>query len=359
MAKLLKNIYNEQYLNLLSDTLLLVKSDFRKDDFLKKIFDTDWEKRELKQRMRHISQNLGSFLPHSYEEAIIILMEVFSQLPPQYNLENMIFQDFVEVYGLEDFDVSMKALEHFTVESSSEFAIRQFILKYPDKSMIQIKKWAKSTHLDVRRLASEGCRPRLPWAISLPYFIRNPKKVLEILDVLKDDESSYVRTSVANNLNDISKDNPLMFKKTVKHWIGVSQKRDMLLKQGCRTLLKEGDKEVLEFFGFKNKEITLRTFTCKEIVEDKGDLIFSFTIESYKNLGKLRIEYAITFVRMHGKNNKKVFKISEGDYEEKSKTFKKLYSFKPISTRKYYPGVHYIEIIVNGIIVGKKSFILR
>lgn len=359
MANLLKDIYNEQYLNLLSETLLLVKSNFRKDDFLKKIFDNEWEKRELKERMRHISTTLGLFLPQPYEEAIVILMEVFSKLPPLYNLENMIFQDFVEVYGLESFDISMKALEHFTIESSSEFAIRQFILKYPNETMKQIKIWAKSEHLDVRRLASEGCRPRLPWAVSLPYFIRNPKKVLEILDILKDDESTYVRRSVANNLNDISKDNPLMFKKTVKHWIGVSQKRDQLLKHGCRTLLKEGDKDVLEFFGFKNKEITLSSFICNDIVENKGDLVFSFTIESNKNLGKLRVEYAITFVRMHGKNNKKVFKVSEGNYKHKSKTFKKSYSFKPISTRKYYPGIHNIEIIVNGIIVGKKNFILR
>jgi len=359
MASLLKDIYNEQYLGHLSDTLLGVTSDFNKEDFLKKIFDKEWKKRELKNRMRHISTTLGENLPQSYEEAITILMEVFSRLGPCYNLENMIFQDFVELYGLDSFDISMKALEHFTIESSSEFAIRQFILKYPDKTMEQMKLWSKSKHLDVRRLASEGCRPRLPWAVSLPYFKKNPKNILEILDILKDDKSTYVRTSVANNLNDISKDNPMMFKKIVKQWIGVNQKRDNLLKHGCRTMLKAGDKGILELFGFKNQEITLSEFICNDIVEDKGNLSFSFTIESDKSLGKLRVEYAITFVRIHGKNNRKVFKISEGNCPSQRKTLKKHYRFKPISIRKYYSGRHSLEIIVNGKVVGNKIFILR
>jgi len=359
MASLLKDIYNEQYLNLLGDILVDVKSDFLKEEFLEKIFDKEWKKRGLKNRMRHISTTLGEYLPQSYEDAIAILMEVFSRLEPQYNLENMIFQDFVEVYGLESFEISMEALEHFTIESSSEFAIRQFILKYPEKTMEQMKRWAKSQHLDVRRLASEGCRPRLPWAVSLPYFKRNPKKVLEILDLLKDDKSAYVRTSVANNLNDISKDNPLMFKKTVKQWFGVNKKRNILLKHGCRTLLKAGDKGILELFGFENKEITLSEFICNDIVEEEGNLEFSFSIEADKNLGKLRVEYAITFVRVHGKNTKKVFKIFEGDCHHQRKTFKKHYSFRTISTRKYHPGIHRLEIIVNGNIVGNKIFILR
>lgn len=359
MASLLKDIYNEKYLNLLGSTLLDVKRDFNKENFLERVFDKEWKKREFKNRMRHITTTIGEDLQLSYEEAIPILMDVFSRLGPCYNLENMIFQDFVEVYGLEYFDVSMEALEFFTVESSSEFAIRQFILKYPDRTMEQMKRWAKSKHLDIRRLASEGCRPRLPWAVSLPYFKRNPKKVLEILDMLKDDKSSYVRTSVANNLNDISKDNPLMFKKMVKQWIGVNQKRDNLLKHGCRTLLKAGDKGILELFGFKNKEVTLREFICNDIVEEKGDLVFSFTIDSDKCLGKLRIEYAITFVRIHGKNNRKVFKVSETNCPHQRKTLKKVYSFRPISTRKYYPGAHDLEIIVNGNVVGKKIFILR
>jgi len=125
-----------------------------------------------------------------------------------YGLENMIFQDFVEVYGLDSFDVSMMAFEVFTVNSSSEFAIRKFILKYEEKTMIQMLLWAKSENEHVRRLASEGSRSRLPWAVALPVFKEDPTSVVEILELLKDDVSAYVRKSVANNLNDISKDNP-------------------------------------------------------------------------------------------------------------------------------------------------------
>ena len=116
----------------------------------------------------------------------------------------MIFQDFVEVYGLDDFENSMRALEVFTINSSSEFAIRQFIVKYPQNTMKQMKIWALSENEHIRRLATEGCRSRLPWAIALREFKENPKKVIEVLEILKDDVSEYVRKSVSNNINDIS-----------------------------------------------------------------------------------------------------------------------------------------------------------
>ena len=93
-------------------------------------------------------------------------------------LEAMIFQDFVEVFGLDDLKESLKALEVFTIDSSSEFAIRQFILKYEEETMNQMKLWAKSSNEHLRRLASDGCRPRLPWAIALPKFKENPKMII-------------------------------------------------------------------------------------------------------------------------------------------------------------------------------------
>ncbi|MDZ7819313.1 MAG: DNA alkylation repair protein [Aliarcobacter sp.] len=132
----------------------------------------------------------------------------------------MVFQDFVEVFGLDDFDESMKALEVFTQDSSSEFAIRQFILKYENETMNQMKLWAKSPNEHLRRLSSEGCRPRLPWAIALPKFKQNPEKPLEIIELLKNDKSLYVQKSVANNLNDISKDNPQIVIDFVKQNLG-------------------------------------------------------------------------------------------------------------------------------------------
>ncbi len=236
MATLLKNIYSQEFIEKLSNSLQNSYKDFKKDEFKKAIFTNAWEDFELKQRMRHISKTLYEFLPFSYKEQIEILIEVKKDFKA---LEAMIFQDFVEVFGLDDFEISMKALELFTIDSSSEFAIRQFIIKYEDKTINQMKIWAKSKNEHIRRLASEGSRPRLPWAVALPNFKKNPQKVFEIIELLKNDSSKYVQKSVANNLNDISKDNPKMVVEFVKNNLNISKNLDWICKHGSRTLLKK------------------------------------------------------------------------------------------------------------------------
>ena len=118
-----------------------------------------------------------------------------------------VFTDYVEVYGLDDWEASIPALEEFTQQFSAEFAIRPFIVRYPERTMAQMLTWAGHESAEVRRLASEGCRPRLPWGIRLQDLVADPSPILPILERLKNDESESVRRSVANNLNDISKDN--------------------------------------------------------------------------------------------------------------------------------------------------------
>jgi len=359
MAKLLKNLYDENYINILSHNIINIYTSFDKNNFISSVFDNNWKNKELKQRMRHISNTLHIFLPNNYKESILILKNTFLRMNTQYSLENMIFQDFVEVYGLEDFEISIDALERFTINSSSEFAIRQFILEYPNETIIKMKLWAIDKNEHIRRLASEGCRPRLPWAIALVKYKENPKEILSILDILKDDESLYVRKSVANNLNDISKDNPKIVKDITKKWIGKNKDRDWILKHGCRTLLKNGDAEILEIFGFKkNNNISIDNFIFNPKVKMGENLEFSFMLKSKKILGKLRIEYSIAFLRQNNKYSKKIFKISEGIYNKKSKNISKYYSFKPISTRKYYEGTHKLNIIINGIKIEDREFVL-
>lgn len=357
MAQLLKNLYNEEYIHLLSLNLKSCYPAFDSLSFKESIFDDSWEDKELKQRMRYIATTLNKYLPRTYADSLDILKNVFVSLDTKYALENMIFQDYVEVYGLDNFKDSIDALACFTVGSSSEFAIRQFILKYPDETMQQMLLWAKDENEHLRRLASEGCRPRLPWAIALPVFKNNPEKVLKILELLKDDDSKYVQKSVANNLNDISKDNPQILRDITKSWIGQNKNRDWILKHGCRTLLKDSDRETLALFGFKeNKNLSLENFTYTKNVSAVDDLEFSFLLLSPEKLGKLRIEFAIDFLRQNKKYNTKVFKISESDVKEKSKKVSKNYSFKAISTRKYYKGMHKIHIIINGIKFIEKTF---
>ena len=358
MAPLLKDLYNEEYINLLSSNISLFYPSFEKEKFVAEIFNVEWNDKELKERMHHIASSLGIFLS-SYKEAIEILQKTFHEMNYSYMLENMIFQDFVEIYGLDDFGTSMQALECFTMQSSSEFAIRQFILKYPTQTMLQIQKWSKSENEHVRRLASEGCRPRLPWAIALPLFKKDPTSVLKILEILKDDASAYVRKSVANNLNDISKDNPEIIKRVAASWVGHTKERDALLKHGCRTLLKASDSEILKLFGCAQpKNISLKNFQYLEQVTMGESLHFSFDLESEKSLGKLRLEFAIGFLRKNAQQNKKVFKLAEANYQEKSKSFKKVYSFKPISTRNYYTGEQTLQIIINGLVFKKVTFTL-
>jgi len=359
VAELLKNLYNQNYINLLSNELKSSYSEFNEKNFTSDVFDGMWNDKELKERMRHISTTIHSHMPNNYKESINILKNAFLKMNHSFSLENMIFQDYVEVYGLDEFEVSMNALECFTINSSSEFAIRQFILKFPHATMEQMSIWAMAKNHHVRRLASEGCRPRLPWAIALQEFKKEPSKVLKIIDILKDDENKYVQKSVANSINDISKDNPHAVKELAKIWIGKSKGRDWILKHGCRTLLKQSDREILNLFGFSTpNNIDILDFHMPDNIKMGEELLFSFLLKSKKQLGKLRIEYAIDFLRQNNKYNKKVFKISEGIFTKNSKTISKKHSFKPISTRVYYKGLHELSILLNGIVITKKEFIV-
>jgi hypothetical protein len=191
------------------------------------------------------------------------------------------------------------------------------------------------------------------------YFLNTFTLFEKVFEVLKDDTSNYVQKSVANNLNDISKDNPNIVIELTKEWINATKTRDWILKHGCRTLLKESNSELLALFGFKTPtSVSLEDFKCEKKVKLHENLDFSFTLLSQKNLAKLRIEFAILFLRKHGQHNKKVFKIAEGTYLQTEKSFHKSYSFKKISTRVYYKGLHKLQIIVNGTLFKEVDFML-
>lgn len=356
MAESLKNLYSKEYIKNLGNKIKEEYSFFEIENFETSIFNESWEFYELKERMRHISNKLNEFLPFSYEKQIEILKPVSKSFE---GLTAMVFQDFVEVYGLNDFDNSIKALEVFTINSSSEFAIRAFILKYEKETMSQMKLWAKSSNEHIRRLASEGCRPRLPWAIALPKFKKEPSKVLEILELLKNDKSLYVRKSVANNLNDISKDNPHLLIDFVKKNLGSTKELDWICKHACRTLLKKGDKEVLTLFGYVTSSVNLINFSLNKELNLGDDLNFKFELNSDELLGDLRIEYIIYYLKANGTYSKKNFMISQNSIKSKYKEFSKKQSFKNMTTRKHYEGKHFISIVINGEEKIKKSFILN
>ena len=367
MPEPLKNLYNKELIENLNREVVKQHPAFDQNSFTRAVFNTGWKEKELKQRMRHIAECLHQYLPSDYNESIKILIPVSAKFT---GFEFMFFQDYVECYGLDEFETSIPALEHFTKFSSSEFAVRAFILQDERRMMKQMLDWARSDNHHVRRLASEGCRPRLPWATSLPAFKNNPRPVLPVLKILMNDESEYVRRSVANNLNDISKDNPDIVLDWAEQWlntddqIGTQTTRaqtNALIKHACRSLLKQGDKKALSLFGFTEaRHITVCKFNVQKKVTLGESLPFSFLLRTHnKKLGRCRIEFAIDFMKANGSLNRKVFKISESDYEKKEKQITKYFSFKRITTRKYYTGKHQLTIIINGVDQLTKSFVLN
>jgi len=356
MTELLKDRYNAQFLSSLCEKLSEQYAEFDHSGFSAAVFDESWEEKELKQRMGHIAVCLDAFLPMKYEAALEILKPVSSHFS---GFEPMIFPDFVERFGQKEYLLSVNALAHFTQFSSSEFAVRPFIINDLERMMKQMADWAASDNHHVRRLASEGCRPRLPWAMALPDFKKDPSAILPILERLKNDPSEYVRRSVANNLNDIAKDNPDVVLGVATRWLGETENTDKLVKHACRTLLKKGEPKAMMLFGYAPPvNLSLMHFSLDEVVKMGEMLSFSFELKSENSLGKIRIEFAVHFVKSNKSLSKKVFKIGEGNFSGNKKSIKKTFSFSPISTRKYYTGEHRLEIIVNGVSLAEKGFVL-
>jgi len=212
----LKALFNQAFVRDLAAAIAAASQGFDTADFEHRVFDAEWDERELKQRMRHITDTMHATIPDDYKAQIKVLNKVAPTVKD--GLLGMIFPDFVQQYGLDDYETSVRAMEHFTQYSTAEFAVRPFIEKYP-KMMTQMLAWADHPNEHVRRLSSEGCRPRLPWGMALKAFKKDPAPILPILEKLKTDEALYVRKSVANNLNDIVKDNPDIVLKTAKRWL--------------------------------------------------------------------------------------------------------------------------------------------
>ena len=252
-------------------------------------------------------------------------------------------------------------METVTQFISCEFAIRPFLIKYPDEVMAQMLKWSKHPHHHVRRFSSEGCRPRLPWAMAIPHLKKDPSPILPILENLKNDESLFVRKSVANNLNDIAKDHPDVVVQLANEWKGVSKETDWIIKHGCRTLLKKAHPSAYKMFGLNGAataEIVNFKISNKKLKIGER-LRFSFDLKTGKKASKLRLEYAVYYAKASGKQSRKIFQITEKLYEPgKTFPFKKEQRFQDFTTRKHYPGEHKIAIVVNGRELAEKDFSL-
>jgi 3-methyladenine DNA glycosylase AlkC len=363
MPEPLKNMYNERSVTALGEAIRANYPAFDLAAFKTAVFDPDWESRELKQRMRHIATSLRPFLPDDYGAALAVLRQALPLLNEQ-SFEKMVFPDFVEVFGLDDYDTSIPALEYFTQFMSAEFAIRPFIQHYPQQTMKQMLAWSRHEHPGVRRLASEGCRPRLPWGMGLPALKADPSPILPILEHLKNDESESVRRSVANNLNDISKDNPSVVIATLQRWqADDSDEIRRITSHALRTLIKQGHLAALELLGYPSgAAIAIHDFTIEpDVVPFNGRLTFSFEIVSESDRPQdLIIDYVVHLMRANGKQTAKVFKLAKKTIQPgEVLSIRKNHSFAPVTTRVYYPGDHAIELKINGRLFQRRNFILN
>jgi 3-methyladenine DNA glycosylase AlkC len=319
---------------------------------------------ELKARVLLITAELKKHLPDSYKEAVHILVKTMEQ-DKLSGFSLWPFSEYISQFGLNDFDESMKAMYVMTQKFTSEFAVRPFILQNHAKVLKYFSKWATDKNVHIRRWVSEGSRPILPWGGKIPLFIMDPTHTVLLLDKLKFDEELYVRKSVANHLNDISKNHPHVVIDVLKMWQKScpekhQDKLDWIKRQALRTMIKKGDKKALEMMGVTGEaKVKISEVKLNKKKFKLGDkLEFSFDLTSTaKTKQKLVVDYAIDFVKAGNKKSAKVFKLKSFSLEPKEEmTVRKSHSLKAITTMKYYKGLHHVYIQINGKKLAEASF---
>lgn len=361
---LIKDIYSPDFYNTFSDTAAKEIPGFNRKLFIKRIFNNDFVRMEWKERMQHTTRVLHTFLPENFTQAAQTIASIIQRLQARHTGDTLAYiflADYIAAYGLDDFDSSVQTMETVTQFISCEFAVRPFLLKYEKPMIKQMIQWTNHSSNKVRRFASEGSRPRLPWAIAIPSLKKNPIPILPILENLKNDPSEWVRKSVANNLNDIAKDHPAVVLDIAARWSGKSRETDAIVKHGCRTLLKQGHPEVLKHYGLSSSALSVTALKVLTPEVATGSHVeFSFSVKNEGDaVQTVRLEYGIYYKKAKGHNARKVFKISERILQpgEILKVHRKQ-SFKLITTRVFYPGQHQVSVIINGEEKAIKKFIL-
>ncbi len=332
----------------------------------------DFKKLEMKQRAQQIAAALGAYLPPDVPRALKLLISALRPLDKTgepiddaaKGLAGMVIWpmgEYVARFGLDHVDESLAALRELTIRSTAEFAIRPFLQKHPRRVLAHLKKWAKDHNEHVRRLVSEGSRPRLPWGLRLQSFVADPKHILPLLDALKDDPSEYVRRSVANSLNDIAKDHPDLVAVLAKRWMkGASKDRARMVRHACRTLIKAGHGKTLAALGYADRpKIKLSGFALSTPKVKYGSFaVFALELRSQStNPQNIVLDYVVHHVKKNGGTSPKVFKWRTLVVEPKqSLRLEKRHALRPIATRVYYPGGHRIEVMINGRVLDGADF---
>lgn len=360
-----REVFNLNVVRAFAQRIKAQYADFAEEDFCRFINER-LETLNFGARAQLIREALKDFLPSDFSEALKILL---AALPEEIQGEELKGYEgfivmpqtaFVSQYGLAHFDLSMQALYEMTKRFTAENDIRVFIEHFPEKTLKVLAEWVKDSNCHVRRLVSEGTRPRLPLARRLKNFQQDPRPVIALLEQLKEDPVLYVRRSVANNLNDIAKDQPKIVTELLAEWQKIDNPHTQwLIRHALRTLLKQGNPEALAILGFQTFGIKVSDFRLSQTQVKIGEnLDFSFTIhsESAKSQ-KLMIDYIIYYQKANGKQAPKVFKLTQKVLAAQSQIHvQKSQDFIPRSTRRLYAGKHRIALQINGKIYQEADF---
>jgi len=351
-------LFNPTKVCYLSDLISDVYPKFESKKFQTDVVN-EFPNLELKERITHITQCLRKYLPNDYLEALKIILQA---LPPELDLKKtdddfgdfilVPFNHFVATYGCttEYLSESLQALRTITKRASAEDAIRYFINAFPDESLKFLTECAKDKHYHVRRWASEGTRPKLPWSQKLVIDHTQP---LPILDLVFDDHTRYITRSVANHLNDIAKIEPELVITTLKRWKATGKQNademGWMIRHATRTLVKKGDHGALELLGFgETPDITISDVTSTSEVTIGDSFEFGLTITPNKNQN-LMIDYVMNFASNKKRKGRKVFKVKQIKAQAgKPITIQKKHRLRLMTTRTLYEGEHSITIQING-----------
>ncbi len=366
MAEPLKKFYNRAMITRLGRSVEAVFPAFPVDPFVTEVL-TDFESLELVPRARKIAAGLSRYLPTEYPEALEILLASFGpklEGTESFGMEPFFYMPhglYVAEHGLDFFELSMHACYELTQRFSAEFCIRPFLDKYPEASLPQLERWSRDPSPHVRRLVSEGTRPRLPWAPRLRVFGKDPETILHLLDLLKDDPSLYVRRSVANHLNDIGKDHPELMATTARRWmLDAGEERRWVVRHALRSAVKRGDAAALEILGYgATPEIELEEAAVVPAEARIGEsVIVSFTLASRsQETQSLMVDFRIHYIKANGESRPKVFKMKALELPAGgSQALRKKVSVADMTTRKHYPGRHEVDVLVNGNVFPSAPF---
>jgi 3-methyladenine DNA glycosylase AlkC len=360
VAEPLKHFFSPELVRRLAGEIARAHPAFRARAFIQRA-TTGLDALELLERGRHIMRALADHLPRSYPDAVDVLLRslgpehatdelVGAGMAPFFYLPHVLF---VQERGLEHFDVSMRAQYELTKRFSAEGSIRPYIALAPERTFAVLGEWSKDPNPHVRRLVSEGTRLRLPWAQRVAWLDANPERVVELLEALKDDPTTLVRRSVANNLNDLGKVHPSVMVRTCEAWLtGASPERQALVEHALRSAVKRGEPDALRLLGYgKKPAVALEGVRFEPArVPIGGQVLVRFTLRSKSGAEQdLLVDLAVHFVKADGRPRPKVFKLKRIALGGRDQVeLEKKISLEVHTTRTPYAGIHAVDVIVNG-----------